>query len=222
MLHIRPLLVSLASLPLLAADLQISDVRLEVGRGDLVSYDAEYRYTEGPGSAMSSGTYTSDSYDGEEPVFISALYSRANLAPFGFVWAAGIEYQNSSDEIDGERFDTDLIGAKARAGLGWTPAPFWRVEATAEGHIGWMRVEDADIGALSSLDRSTADGAYSALGLQIGAGYAFKGKWDVGVSLRAIRYDATTDAEFSATGGSYEADLSWVLLSVAVTGGYRF
>ncbi len=222
MLPMRPLLLSLVSLPLIAADLRISDIRLELGRGDVSGYDAEYRYAAGAGSVVPSGTYTQDEYEGDAPFFVSALYSRANLDPIGFVWAVGIEYQGASDELDGETYDTDMVGIKARGGIGWTPAPLWRIEATAEGHAGYIRAEDADFTSSGDPDRSTADGNYSALGLQIGAGYAFKGKWDVGVSLRALWYSASTEAEFEQTGGSYEADLSWVYLSVAVTGGYRF
>lgn len=222
MLPMRPLLLSLASLPLLAADLQISDVRLEVGRGEVSGYEAEYRYTAGGGSVVPSGTYTQDEYEGDAPFSVSALYTRGLLDPWGFVWAAGVEYQGASDEFDGETYDTDMVGFKARGGIGWTPAPLWRIEATAEAHAGYIRAEDADLPSSGIPDRSTADGTYSAVGLQIGAGYAFKGKWEVGVSLRAMWYTATTEAEFDVTGGSYEADIKWALLSFAVTAGYRF
>ena len=218
----RPLLLSLLALPLCAADLQISDLRLEIGRGEVSNYEATYRYQQGGNSMFATQTLTSNKYDGDAPFAISALYSRGKLDPVGFVWAAGIEYQGSSEEVDGETFDTALVGAKVRGGIGWTPAPLWRLEATAEGHLGYISADDADVTAGGDLDRAEATGNYSALGLQVGAGYAFKGKWEVGVSLRALWYTATTDADFDATGGSYEADLSWIFLSAAITGGYRF
>lgn len=221
----RPLLLSLLSLlslPLLAADLQVRDIRIEIGRGEVSDFDGEIRYRSGPNSMFASETLTDDEWDGDSPFFLSALYTRGNLDPVGFVWAVGIEYQGSSTEVVGETFDTDLVGAKGRAGVGWTPAPLWRVEATAEGHLGYVRSEDADVTSSGEIDRSDATGVYSAIGLQIGAGYVFKGKWDVGVSLRAMRYSAQLDADFGVTGGSYEADISWVYLSAAVTGGYRF
>jgi hypothetical protein len=213
----------LLPLTLCAADLQVRDLRLEVGHGDLADYEAEYRYTAGPASELPSGTYTSDEYDGGSIFSIAALYTRADLAPFGFLWAAGIEYQTSSDDIDGETFTTDLVGGKVRLGMGWTPAPLWRFEATAEGGLGYMQVDDADVVSGSGvLEKATADGHYAAIGLQIGGGYAIKGKWEVGLSARLMHYEAETEAEFDGIGSSYEADLSWLLWSVAVTGGYRF
>lgn len=218
----RPLIISILALPLCAADLQISDLRIEIGRGDVSGYEATYRYREGANSRFATQTLTVDEYEGGDPFAISALYSRGKLDPAGFVWAAGVEYQGSSEEVDGETFDTALIGAKVRGGIGWTPAPLWRLEATAEAHVGYIQADDADMTAGGNMDRAEATGSYTALGLQIGAGYAIKGKWEVGVSLRALWYAASTDADFDTTGGSYEADLSWVFLSAAITGGYRF
>lgn len=217
----RPLLL-LLPFTLCAADLQVSDLRIEIGRGEVSGYEATYRYKQGSDSMFATQTLTVDEYDGDAPFAISALYSRGLLDPVGFVWAAGVEYQGSSDDIDGESYDTALIGAKVRGGIGWTPAPLWRIEATAEGHLGHMRVDDADMTSNGDLDRATADGAYTALGLQIGAGYAIKGKWELGVSLRALWYSASTEADFDQTGGSYEADITWTYLSAAITGGYRF
>lgn len=215
-------LLLLLPFTLAAADLQISDVRIEIGSGEVSSFDGEIRYQSGANSMFASQTITSDEWDSDAPFCVAALYSRGHLDPWGFVWAAGVEHQSSTEEIDEESFDTDMVGAKVRAGIGWTPAPFWRIEATAEGHLGYMTNEDADIDAQGNWDRADATGAYQAIGLQIGAGYAIKGKWDVGVSLRAMTYTAQLDADFDVTGGSYEADYSWVFLSAAVTGGYRF
>lgn len=219
----RPLLLSLLSLPLVCADLAVRDLRIEIGHGDLAEYDAEYRYRAGAGSALPSGTYKSDDYDGGGVFSASALFSRADLSPVGFLWAVGVEYQNASDDLDGMTLDTDLIGAKVRLGVGWTPAPLWRMEATAEGHLGHISVDDADFDTgTSEWNRDTATGSYTAIGLQIGAGYAIKGRWEIGASARLMSYAASTEADFDQVGSSYEADLSWLLWSVAVTGGYRF
>lgn len=218
----RALVALLLPLPMFAADLTVRDVRLEVGPGDVSSFDGEIRYRSGPNSMFATQTVNDDEYGGSSPFCISAMYSRADLAPIGFLWAAGIEWQTSHDDVGDDTFYTDLIGAKARLGIGWTPAPFWRLEATAEGHLGYMRTEDADVDSGGNLDYADATGAYSAIGLQLGAGYAIKGRWEVGVSLRAMTYSAQLDADFDRTGGSYEAEYDWVMLSAAVVGGYRF
>lgn len=217
----RPLLL-LLPLTLTAADLKISDLRIEVGAGEVSNYEAEYRYKSGPLSMSPSGTYKSTDYDGSAPLAISALYSQGSLSPFGFVWAAGVEYQASDEEIAGESFGTDMIGAKVRAGIGWTPAESWRLEATAEGHLGYIRAEDADITDGSDLDRSEADGSYSAIGLQLGVGYVLKERWEIGASFRVLAYRADTEADFDVTGGSYEATVEWLLWSASLSAGYRF
>lgn len=216
------LALALLSSTCAAAELQIRDIRLEIGQGTVSNYDAEFRYRAGPNSLVPSQTVRSTEWTGSDPGMISILYSSAHLAPFGFLWAAGGEFQSSDEDVDGESFSTIMAGAKVRLGVGWTPAPNWRVEATAEGHLGYISSEDADVTNQGLMDRADATGSYSALGLQVGGGYAFKGHWEVGASLRALGYQASTSADFSATGGSYDADYSWLLWSAAITGGYRF
>jgi hypothetical protein len=218
----RTLALALLSLPLLAADLQVKDLRLEVGRGSVSSYDAEYDYDAGPDSALPSGTYTADEYEGTAPVAVSLLWSRGNLKPWGFIWAAGGEWQHSEDDALGLTFDTDVFMAKGRAGVGWCPGERWRLEATAELAVGYIRVEDADVDTNGDVWREDATGSYTHIGAQVGAAWITNKGVEFGVSFRALACAAYTEAEFDQTGGGYEADVTWVLLTGALTVGYRF
>lgn len=212
----------LLPLPLLAADLQVNDLRIEIGKGEVQNFDGTIHYKEGANSAFATQTITDDEWDGGSPLALSALYSRGKLDPAGFVWAIGVEYQTSESTAAGETFKTDLLGAKARAGIGFSPADGWRIEATAEGQLGIVSGEDADLTASDTIDRADTEGTFQAIGLQVGAGYAIKGKWEIGASFRVLGYSAQVEADFDQTGGSYDADYSWVFWSAAVTGGVRF
>lgn len=218
----RTIALTLLYLPLLAADITVSDFRLEAGAGTVTNYDAEYRYKAGPISGVGSGTYKADSYDGDGPLFLSAMYTHANLDPVGFLWAAGVEWQNDTEDVSGESFDTNLIGAKVRLGIGWAPIERLRLEATAEGQFGYISAEDGDVDNLGGFERETATGTYQCIGVQVSAGYVFHDHWEVGASARALAFSASTEADFDNTGGSYEADLSWTYLSIAATVAYRF
>lgn len=218
----RTLILSLLSLPLFAADLQVRDIRIEAGRGAVSGYDAEYRYTAGPGSQIASGTYKATDYDGDGPITVSAMYVRANLHPVGFLWAVGVEWQNDTESVGTESFDSNMVGAKGRLGVGWCPVDRLRLEATIELQLGYVSNEDADVDGVGNLDRDTATGSYQAYGVQLSGGYVFAGHWEVGASVRGSYYSAQTSADFSRTGGSYDADFSWSFFSAAATIAYRF
>lgn len=210
-------------IPLQAVEMQVRDIRLEVGTGDILNYEAEYRYTSGSNSLFATQTVRSSDYDGDNPAFISIMYERANLREHGgFIWGLGGEYGWSSEDVVGETFDSYSIGIKGRAGWAFALSEVVHLEITAEGQVGIVSIEDADVTASSQLDRATADGNYSSLGVHLGGYWHIKNGWLVGVSLRGLGVQMNTEANFDRTGGSYQGDISYQFWTVAASGGYRF
>jgi hypothetical protein len=202
--------------------LHVNDLRLEVGVGSVMNYDAEYRYTAGANSLSSSGTYKFHNYTGNSPMLVSIMYEGGQLDPFGFIWGLGAESSFSKSSAVGETFKTMLLGVKSRGGFGFSPAENWRLEATAEIHLGIVDGQDADIAQNGFIDRAEVSGSYHAFGGQISIGYLLSDHVEIGLSGGLLRYSAETHATFDYTGGSYTSDESFRLSSIAATIGHRF
>jgi hypothetical protein len=205
------LLISLTcALP--AAELRIDDLRIEVGQGEISGMEAEIEFQQSSVPGFSNQSFVVELEPEDDPLFISAMWSRGRLDPWGFVWAVGAEWQHAeTSSLDD--MQTELFGLTGRAGLGWTPAERWRVEAGGEAQVGVL---------YSEMRYTTSTESYQAIGAHLGIGYRFASSpLEVGLSLRAMAYQGEFDGELG-NGDRYDGYLTWYFTSAAVTLGYRF
>jgi hypothetical protein len=224
MTHCALLLPLLALAPAVrGAELQISDLRLELGLGAVCCYEREYDYSPAGNSQRAAGSYTTTDWRGGTPLVTSLLYTRGAPAEFGgFLWAAGIEASHGSDDALGQTLTTATIGLKARAGWGLPLGERAHVEVMPELQLGYLSQDDVDVTAGGQVVRDQATGHYTAIGLHLGGYLLLERSFVLGASLRVLAVSGNTSADFAGTGASYESDYSYNLLSFALSGGWRF
>jgi hypothetical protein len=216
-----PLLALVPAAP--GAELQVGDLRLELGLGTVAGYELEYDYTPAGNSQRPAGTYTVNDYRGGTPVVTSVLYTRGLLHQRGgLLWAAGIEATHGSGEAMGESLTTATIGLKARCGYGLPLGERAHLELMPELQLGYLQADDVDVAANGDVGRGRATGHYSAIGLHLGGDLLLGEGWVLGASLRGLAVSGNTSADFDLTGASYDSEYSYVLWSFAVSGGWRF
>lgn len=206
-----------------AADMEVRDLRLGVGSGQVSGYDQTFTYTSGANSKFASGETKLHRYDGDDPGLIFVSFTKGSLGEHGgFLWSVGAEGQSSEESVSGESFTSTAIAATLRLGYGYAFNERFHIELMPEAALGYLSVEDADVTAANAIDRSTAEGSVVSGGLSV-AGFCRIGRgFLLGATLRAAAVSFKTEADFDRTGGHYDSEGSYVFLSAAVTGGWRF
>lgn len=205
------------------ASINVRDFRASVGVGSISNFSGEFNYKAGANSKYATQKITTDDAGDDNPVLFSLSYNRASIKNrVAFLWSLGIEASTASEQDDGEYYDTNTFGGRARGGLAVSFSDKLHAEIAAEIGLGYMTVDDADVTTSGATDRATATGDYNYYGISAGLHYHIKRGWTVGAEGRASKFSARTDCQFNTTGGSYTASFDWVMVSGAIVAGYRF
>jgi hypothetical protein len=205
------------------ASVNISDFRLSVGVAEVRDYSGEFRYTEGPNSMFGTEKLEDEENPSGNLLIMSVMYQLAESEEnFTILWGLGAETATGSDDFEGGNYDTNTYGLKFNGGAALQLTGALHLEFLADFGLGIIRSEDADRTLTNQIDRATASGQFIQYGVKIGAHYYLGKGFSLGVETSASRFNASTDAKFSATGGSYEANYQWLQLSAAGSLSYRF
>jgi hypothetical protein len=218
----RTLFIALVPLSFATA-VDIADVRIGPQIGVLSGFSSEFRYTAGPQSAIQSGTYENNEDPDGDPHGIAASYTSGHLGDHGgFLWGAEVSWLTMTETVFDEDFDTDILTASFRFGYGVAIHEKIHLEAMAMVGTGLIWVDDADLDTQGNIDRSRADGWIATYGIEVGAYGIVWRQMLVGASVSIGHADASYSADFSQTGGSYDADSDWTQVVGKASVGWRF
>ncbi len=218
-------LIALSSMlvPLSAADLKVSDLRIGVGSVPLPK-KVDETYSAGGGSSRTSGGYSYDT-NGSQALAFSLGYTGAKLQPHGLVYGIALQFaggqysprSKSSGAPNQRALNYTQYLPVVRVGYGYAVSTTFHFEITPYFGYGLARTQWSDNG--------TKDASYGSMliaGLSV-TGMAKLGRgWSVGGELGGQVMKGSVSITNPATGGGSDLDLKGGGLLAQVLLGYQF
>ena len=153
--------------------MEVDDLRVGLGGYGVTNASWTESYSAGPASATGSGSDSGTGWDGNAVGAVSVVYTQGHLPRSGgWLWAVGVEttaerHTATVVGVPGQTVATSTFALLGRFGYGLPITSRIHLEIMPELQVGGLATDVYDTNGVT-LEQTTADGSYGAIGLHVG------------------------------------------------------